>query len=202
MKNLYLRSALVVACALTFSACGGDDNGTIPLYGTVSGVNMEGMVLQNNGGADLVIAPNTLNWQFPQLIGSSAEYNVTIKSSPSNANCRIVNGKGRATVYGIGQIAVICDLIQHKLSGKITGNTTGETVIVNGSDRVTVAANVGDFTMTKLDDKGAVASGTVGEGQPYGVLVLTPPPGKTCTVANGTGIVPKGDVSNVQISCI
>ena len=201
MKNLTLRSALAFACALTLAACGGSDNGTIPLYGTVSGVNMEGLVLQNNGGSDLVIAPNAVTFQFPQLIGNSADYNVTPKSTPSNATCNVINGKGRSTVYGIGQIAVVCDLIQHKLSGKITGNTTGDTVIVNGAGRVTVAANVGEFTMTNLDAKGAVIS-TVGEGQPYGVLVLTPPPGKTCTVANGVGIIPKGDVTNVQITCV
>ncbi len=202
MKNLYLRSAVVFACALSLAACGGDDDGTIPLYGAVTGVNMTGLVLQNNNGPDLAILPNAAGFQFPELIGSNADYNVTIKSEPSNATCKVINPRGRATVYGIGQIAVQCSLIQHKLSGTIAGNTTGETTIINGSDRVVVPANAGSFTFTKLNDKNEVVSGTVGEGQPYGVLVLVPPPGKSCTVANGTGIVPKGDITNVAVTCI
>ena len=201
MKNLYQRCAVVFACALTLAACGGDDDGTIPLYGRVSGVNMAGLVLQNNNGPELAVPANASGFQFVELIGSNADYNVTIKSSPTNATCTVVNPRGRATVYGIGQIVVDCRLIQHKLSGKITGNTTGETTIINGSDRVVVPANAGTFTFTKLNDKGEVLSGTVGEGQPYGVLVLTPPPGKACTVANGTGIVPKGDISDVVVTC-
>ncbi len=202
MKNLYLRSAVALACALTLSACGGDDKGTWPINGTVSGVNMSGLILQNNGGPDLTIDANANFFQFPALISTNADYNVTIKAEPTNAKCRVVNPRGRSSIYGIGQIAVVCELVQHKLSGKITGNTSGPTTIVNGADRVTVAANVGDFTLTKLDDKGVVSSGTVGEGNPYGVLVLTPPPGKTCSVANGTGIMGKDDVSNVLVTCI
>lgn len=201
MKNLYLRSAAALACALGLAACGGSDNGTIPLQGGVSGVNKTGLVLQNNGGADLVIEPFATFFSFPELLGQNGDYNVTIKSSPPNASCQIINGKGRATVYGIGQISVACLLIPHNVSGKVTGNSTGDMVVINGADRITIPKGVSEFTMTKYGADGKAISGIVGDSQPYGIQVLTPPPGLTCSVANGTGTMGTTDVTNVLITC-
>ena len=201
MKNLYLRSVVALACALGLAACGGDDNGTIPLQGTVSGVNKEGLVLQNNNGADLAVAPFSSIFTFPDLLNQNGDYNVTIKSSPPNASCQIFNGRGRATIYGLNRIDVICTLIPHNVSGKVTGNSTGDMVVINGADRVTIPKGKSDFTMTVYGTDGKAISGTVGDSQPYGIQVLTPPPGLTCNVANGTGTMGTTDVTNVLITC-
>ena len=204
MKNLYLRPALALACALSLSACGGDDDGTFALQGTVSGVNMAGLVLQNNGAQDLEVAANTGFFSFPQLIGTDTQYNVTVKSSPPNATCEVFRGKGKSTIYGVGlgdtAIAVICTLKPHNVTGTVSGNT-GDMVLINGSDRITVPANQATFSFTRLDPTGKFNLGTVGEGQPYGLQVLTPPAGRSCLVVNGTGTMGTADVTNVQITC-
>lgn len=201
MKNLYLRSVVALACALGLAACGGSDNGTIPLGGTVFGVNKTGLVLQNNGGADLPVEPFASSFTFPDLLNQNGDYNVTIKSSPPNATCQILNGRGRATIYGFNRIDVVCILIPHNVSGKVTGNSTGDMVVINGADRVTIPKGKSDFTMTTYGSDGKVVGGTVGDSQPYGIQVLTPPPGLTCSVENGTGTMGTTDVTNVLITC-
>jgi len=208
MKKLYLRSAVALACAVGLAACGGDDDGTYRLEGAVYGVNTAGLVLQNNGADDLVVEPNSSSFVFPKLVAQNGGFNISVKSVPANAQkCEVLNGKGTANAYNGtgGQIAVVCTLIPHTLSGTITGNSGGETVLVNGIDRITVPAGSGSFTFTRKDpaDKTGVANlGTVGEGQAYGVLVLTPPPQRSCSVANGSGIMLKNDVTNIAVTCI
>ena len=202
MKNLYLRSAVALACAIGLAACGGDDDGTWPLQGAVQGVNMTGLVLQNNGGDDLVVPANASSFTFPKLIAVNDDFNITIKSSPSNATCSVVGAKGTANNYnGVGSIGVVCILVPHNVTGKISGNSTGDMVIINGADRLTVTANTSTFSMTRTGADGKTKIGTVGEGQPYGIQVLTPPPGLSCRVDNGTGTMGTTDVTNVQITC-
>ena len=206
MKNLYLRSAVALACALGLAACGGDDDGTYALQGAVYGVNTTGLVLQNNGGQDLVVEPNANSFVFPQLLANNDGFNVTVKSAPANAQkCEVLSGKGTANAYnGTGNISVVCTLNPHNVSGTVSGNTTGDMVLINGSDRITVAANVSTFTFTRDNpaDAGKTKIGTVGEGNPYGIQVLTPPPGRTCTVEKGTGTILKIDVTDVKVTCV
>ncbi len=40
------------------------------------------------------------------------------------------------------------------------------------------------------------------DGAPYGITVLTQPPGLVCTVANGIGVMGEVDISNIVVTCV
>jgi hypothetical protein len=192
MKSSYLRASIALACALGLSACGGS-SGDLLLSGTAVGVTKDTLVLQNNGGHDLVISPDgsqQISFYFRDLIGVDTDYDVTVKSMPSNAEkCEVTNGKGRSA-FNVGNVFVVCTLKKHRLAGTITG-LAGDLVIVNGSDRKPVTAGATTFAMEQ-----------VGEDEAYGITILQKPENQTCTVSpNGTGRMQTSDITNIVISC-
>lgn len=192
MKSSYLRAGAVLACALALSACGGSD-GDLPIGGQFIGVTKPGLVLQNNGGADLAVPPTNSGrgqFFFPELVETDARYNVTIKSFPTNAsNCEVTDGSGRAQQYLPTRVLVACVIRKHELKGTVSG-LTGTLVLINGADKVTLAPGATSFAMAKVD-----------EDAPYGVAILTQPDNQTCAVANGTGTMGPNDVTNVAVTC-
>lgn len=191
MKSSYLRAGAALACALALSACGGSD-GDLAIGGEFVGVTKPGLVLQNNGGADLAITPTNAGvgrFQFPELVETDARYNVTVKTPPSNASgCEVFNGTGRAA-YHVGNIGVVCTIRQHELKGTVSG-LSGTLVLVNGADKVTLAPGATSFAMAKVN-----------EDAPYGIVILTQPDNQTCAIANGTGTMGANDVTNVAVTC-
>lgn len=202
MKNLYLRSAVALACALSLAACGGDDNGTMQLGGTVDGVTIAGLVLQNKGGPELKVEPYASTFVFPDLIAGNTEYDITFKSTPSNATCKMTNGKGKSSAYNIPLISVNCTLKPHDVKGRIVGLTNGPLVIINGTYRLSIPANKTDFNL-RVDAKveNTLVPGQVGETQAYGLSVLQQPPGLTCRIDNAVGVMGTADVDNILITC-
>jgi hypothetical protein len=191
MKSSYLRAGAALACALALSACGGSD-GDLGIGGQFAGVTKPGLVLQNNGGADLTVDPTstgTGTFFFPDLVETDSSYNVTIKSFPSNAStCEAFQNKGKVA-FTITTVQILCTIRQHELKGTVSG-LAGNLVLVNGADRVAVAAGATSFAMAKIN-----------EVAPYGVSILTQPDNQTCTVANGSGVMGQADVTNVAVSC-
>jgi len=191
MKSSTLLAGSALACALALSGCGGSD-GDLFVGGTFVGVTKTGLVLQNNGGADLVIEPTNNgsgSFAFPQLVETDSGYNVTVKSIPSNASeCKPFNNTGKVA-FNITTVQIVCTIRQHELKGSITG-LTGTLELVNGSDKVTVAPGATSFAMTKIN-----------EDAPYAVGILTQPANQTCTVANGSGTMGSNDVTNITVTC-
>jgi hypothetical protein len=198
MKNSYLRAGLAaLACVAGLSACGGGNSGQLLLGGMIYGVTKDGLILQNNGAHDYAPTAATLassggQFYFPDLISIDDAYDVTVKQVPSNVvECKVSGGKGRSA-FNVSSVQVVCQLKTHALTGKIEGlgNASG-LELINGSDRLPVAAGATTFTMPA----------GVGEDVPYGVAVLTQPAGLACTVTNGTNIMGNNDVTNVLVSC-
>jgi hypothetical protein len=191
MKSSYLRAGVVaLACALGLAGCGGS-SGQLELGGTVTGVTKDTLVLQNNGGHDLTLKASG-TFFFNDLIGVDEQYNVTVKSIPSNVDhCDVFGGSGRSA-FNVTNVQVVCYLKVHKLGGDITGlgNASG-LVVVNGTDKVTVAAGATHFEMTP-----------VGEDSAFGVSVLQSPPGLSCTASNFSGIMAQADIENVAVNCV
>jgi len=192
MKSTYLRASAVLACALALSACGGSD-GELGIGGSFAGVTKSGLVLTNNGGSDLAITPTADGrgtFFFKDLVETDSTYNVKVKSIPSNAvKCEEFNNTGRAA-FTINNIGIVCTIKQHALTGKITGLTGANLVLVNGADRVPVPAGATSFAMAP-----------VSEDSPYGVVVLTQPDNQTCTVTNGSGTMGENDVNSLAVTC-
>ncbi|MFL6674670.1 MAG: hypothetical protein ACJ8LG_15420 [Massilia sp.] len=194
MKSSYLGASIALACALGLSACGGS-SGNLLLSGNAYGVTKDTLVLQNNGAHDVVISPAAVQpiyFYFPDLIETDSDYNVTVKSIPSNAEkCEVTNGKGRSA-FNVSNVVVVCTLKMHRLAGSITGlgNASG-LIVVNGSDRKPIDPGATSFEMSK-----------VGEDAAYGITILQQPANLTCSVSpNGTGRMQTADITDIAISC-
>jgi len=198
MKSSILRaSAVSLACALVLSACGGG-SGDLTLGGAVQNVTKDGLVLQNNGGNDTaVVAPYT-SFQFTNRVSTDDQFNITVKSIPSNASeCHVNNGKARANYYSIYQVSVACTIKQHALTVTVNNPTGVGITIVNGSDKKDVAADTKPVS---------VSMSPVPEDGPYGITVLNPPAGHTCTVTggssgNGSGTMGSDENTTVTVTC-
>jgi hypothetical protein len=198
MKSSILRaSAVSLACALVLSACGGE-HGDLTLGGAVQNVTKDGLVLQNNGGDDTaVVAPYT-SFTFSNRVSTDDQFNITVKSIPSNASeCHVNNGKARANYYSIYQISVACTIKQHALT-VVVDNTTGVGItIVNGADKKDVPAGTTPVS---------VSMSPVNEDGPYGITVLATPANHTCTVTggssgNGSGTMGSDENTTVTVTC-
>ena len=192
MKSSYLRAGAALACAVALSACGGSD-GQLELGGTFQGVTKAGLVVTSSGQEKAITPPadgsGQGRWAFNNLISTDDRYSVEVKSKPSNVkDCTIENPSGRAG-YHVYTVYITCELNRHGLSGTVS-NLKGNLVLVNGSDRVTVAAGATEFKMTDI-----------AEDSPYGVTVLEQPAGQTCTVSNGSGTVGPAAITNVAVTC-
>lgn len=193
MKSSILRTGVALACALGLAACG-SGSGDQYLTGTITGgVTKDGLVLTNNNGDDLAIPANATSFQFATLISTDDQFNIQVKTYPSNVStCTILNGNARANYYTIAQISLSCVIKTHPLVIAINGLTTSGLVLVNGTDRQTVTAGAKTQTFTPVYEDG-----------PYGITVLQQPTGQTCTVANGSGVMGSTDTNNnsVVVTC-
>lgn len=76
---------------------------------TVSGLDGQGLVLQNNAGDDLAVnASGTL--QFSARVPQGAAYAVTVKAQPRmySQTCTVSQGSGTAGAADIGDVSVAC----------------------------------------------------------------------------------------------
>ena len=196
MKSSILRAGVVaLACALGLSACGGG-SGDLYLSGAVYNVTKDGLVLQNNGGDDTNVVTPYASFQFGNRVSTDDQFNITVKSIPTNAEkCVVNNGKARANYYTIGQISVTCTIIQHALTVKIDNTTGSDLVILNGNDHQPAPVGTTSVSMAKVN-----------EDAPYGISVLQVPAGHSCSFTggsnnNGTGIMGATEDTTVTVTC-
>jgi len=165
--------------------------------GTVSGLAAgNSVVLQNNGGDDLVVSANG-GFTFAGALADDSPYAVTVLTHPSSPNqdCSVGNASGTLAGASVTDVAIICITADYPIGGSVSGLAGGSVVLqLNGGDTVTVGAN-GSFAFpTGLPD-----------GSAYAVAVLTQPalpaPGQSCSVTNGSGTVAGAGVSTVQVTC-
>ncbi|HHF0578356.1 TPA: hypothetical protein ACPHXX_000565 [Legionella anisa] len=159
--------------------------------GTVSGLAAsESMVLQNNGGNNLIINSNG-SFTFSAPVAQGATYNVTILTQPTTQTCTVTNGSGTAGASNVIDVQVTCSTNAYTVGGTVSGLSGTVVLQNNGTDNLSLSSN-GAFTF----------STSVAQGAPYNVTVLTQPTGQTCTVMNGSGTMGGGNVTNVGVNCV
>jgi hypothetical protein len=208
-KSTLALSALTLALAAGLSACGGGTS-TYAIGGFVTGLEFPGLVLSNNG-EDLAVGPtgytdvkdkdgkvigkvpNNVNYTFKNEVEYGETYNVTIKTEPPHQDC----GQNGGTTDTAGRLSVIeavisCVLVSNKVSGTITGLSTGPLKLTNGSTggALEIAANTTSFEFPPVT-----------YGQTYGITVLEQPKDLTCTVSNGAGTMGDDAVTTVAVVC-
>lgn len=190
MKNLTLRSSVALACALSLVACGGG-SGNLLLGGTVSGLTKTGLALQNKTGPLLPVASGATTFAFAELLKNDEDFDVEIATQPAGAVCTPKYNKGKTGSYNVTSIQITCVTNTYDLGGKISGLDVDGLVLVNGADRLPVAAGTTVFKFSKVDD-----------GAPYGITVLTQPTGRTCTVQNGVGTMGSAAIDTINVTCV
>ena len=173
MKNLYLRSMLAAACAVTLAACGGS-GGNLYLSGQVSNLAKDGLILLNNGER-LSVPAGQSQFVFTKLIKTDERYDISIAEQPKGAVCKITNGSGKATSYSASTALVSCETNTYALSGTITGLTAGGLRLVMGPNGISPLTGATAYTFDSVPD-----------GAKYGITVLTQPTGLKCRFQGST----------------
>jgi hypothetical protein len=186
-------SGSIVAAGVTNVAVTCTTN-TYTIGGTVTGLAGAGLVLTNNGGDDLAVSA-TGAFSFPLPIASNAGFSVALKTQPTAPwqTCSVTSGAGTVGGAQVTSVVVNCVTDTHAVGGTVRGLAGSGLVLEdNVGDPLPIAAD-GSFTFAT----------NVASGATYAVTVKTQPttPWQTCLVANGSGTVAGGAVSNVAVTC-
>ena len=198
MKCSYLGAAAALVLAL--AGCGGKAQYTVK--GTITGLNNAGLVLAN--GSDTVSVPaGATSFALGRQIDYGAVFTVTVQSQPAHMTCSVVNPTDSAGHTVEIDVVVNCTQNSYQLSGQFTGitakadGTARSVTLLNGSTGgsavvSSTADGTGDFAFSTL----------VYDGQSYGVTVVPPDNGLSCTITNGSGVMHETAVSNLLLTCV
>jgi len=164
--------------------------------GTVVALQGSGLTLALPGQPNLPVTALTTSFAFPSSMMSGTSYAVTVATQPSNPvqTCTVGGGTGMMGGANVTNVVVNCSTSQFLVGGTVSGLAgTGLVLSMAGQADLTVPAGATSF-----------AFGTpMASGSAYAMTVKTQPssPSQTCTVANGTGMMGSGNVSNVAVTC-
>jgi len=185
-----------IAAALVLAGCGWETV-DVNIGGNVTGLAGGTQVVLADNGSDRITISASGPFTFDQQVASGKSYAVTVATQPVGETCTVSNGSGTVDGQGdnVTNISVACtqDLSSNnEVFGIVSGLTSGTLSLQNnGSNTLSIAAN-GEF----------VFSNPLPAGTAYNVTVLTNPSGQTCTVANGSGVMPSsGTIPNVVVTC-
>lgn len=167
---------------------------TFSVAGTVVGLMGSGLVLQNNGGDDVEVSASG-GFTFPTRLASGAEYNVTVRTPPSDPNqaCTVTNGRGTIGSADVGNVVVSCSTADFSIGGTVEDlEGSGLVLRNNGGDDLRIDRN-GAFTFDT----------SLSTGARYDVRIAEQPrnPDQTCRVERGSGTVGSSNVTNIVVRC-
>jgi hypothetical protein len=84
---------------------------TYTVGGTISGLTSSGLVLQNNGGDDLVVLAAATSFTFVTPVASGASYAVSVRTQPSSPtvqNCTVTSGGGNVGSGNVASVLLSC----------------------------------------------------------------------------------------------
>ena len=191
--KLFIRGIGVLFVALLLGAfhSAQAQTSTYSVSATVSGLAPgKSLVLLNRGINPLSVTTNsTVTFSTAQANRSS--YSVTVGTQPIGQTCVVSNGTGTINAANVTNVIVNCG-VTYSIGGTISGLTTAGLVLkLNNSSSLTVASGSTSFRFLP---------GLVG-GSAYTLSVVTHPPGLTCVVANGAGVVTGSNVTNITVTC-
>jgi hypothetical protein len=210
MKFSLVRAGVALAMVAAIAGCGGKQQFTV--QGSITGLNNSGMVLAN-AGEQLSVPSGATTFAFSKQISYGTDYNITIPKQPDHMTCQIGGATGSAGYNVAIQAVIACTQNTYTLGGQYSGLTpaadgTARTVtLINGSTGGTavlssgVAATTAAPTSTLAPSGEFTLTGLVPDGQAYGVTVVPPTNGLTCSLTNGTGVMHDANVTNMVLTC-
>src|SRR5690242_16578716 len=91
--------------------------------GRVTSLVGSGLVLTNNGGDNLQIAPGDEDFIFATNLSPGATYNVQVLTQPTNPSqvCSVANATGVVGDTDVTSVSVVCSTEPHFIGGTVTG---------------------------------------------------------------------------------
>ncbi len=158
------------------------------LGGTIRGLTGSGLKLAN--GADTLNVPmGATSFVMPTKVPYTSSYAVIVTATPIGLTCTVISGSGFMPAADVTNISVVCSNLAYPISGTVSGLNGPGLTLVNGADSVAVPINATSFMLPP-----------VAHASPYDVKVGASP-GLTCSVSNGSGIMPAAPVTNVSVTC-
>jgi 6-phosphogluconolactonase (cycloisomerase 2 family) len=160
--------------------------------GSVGGLLGSGLILQDNGGDNIVVSSNG-DFTFPTPVASGKDYAVTVLSQPVGPaqTCSVLAGNGTVKSENVITVGITCTTNSYTVGGTVSGLPGSGLVLQdNGGDSLPLASN-GSFTFAT----------PLASGAHYTVTVAAQPAGETCAVMNGTGTIASANITNVAITC-
>jgi hypothetical protein len=203
MKSFLLRPALTLALLAGLSACGG--KASFEVGGTITGLKYPGMEL--NDGKSSLFPTADGHFGFPARIDYAEPYKITLKAQPAHQTCLFstnvdpADATRQTAIDTAGRLASInvlldCVVHTHSVGGKVTGLTSGQVEIINGS-------LFGTFKVLATDTDPKYVFTGVPYDQVYGISVLTQPEGLKCTFSgNPTGKMGDSDIGDLNLVCV
>ncbi len=83
---------------------------TYTVGGTISGLGGQGLVLLDNGGDNLALAPNQTTFKFVTAVADGTAYHVTVLSQPSipAQSCAVFSGGSGSSTVDVTNVVVTC----------------------------------------------------------------------------------------------
>ena len=164
--------------------------------GTVGGLAGSGLTLATAGEPLLLVPPGATTFAFANPLPSGTGYSLSVTEQPSNPaqTCGVDNAAGEIESGPVTNVSVTCTTNQYPLGGSVVGLAgSGLVLATPGEPNLPVASSSTGFTFAN----------PLPSGSSYSVTVAQQPssPVQTCVVANGSGTVVDGAVSNVSVAC-
>jgi large repetitive protein len=159
------------------------------LMGLATGTSV---TLLDNGGDSLQLSANGA-FVFPTALVAGNLYAVTVSQQPANQDCVVTMGTGTTPSTDVTDVAVTCGSDNYNITVAVTspGGNAILTVLLNGTDQISLAANGTANFNTSIPD-----------GARYSVVIATQPAGLACTLSsNAVGIINAADVT-VTVTCV
>ncbi|MCK5689759.1 hypothetical protein KAI87_10845 [Myxococcota bacterium] len=172
-----------------------ETNGTLySVGGQLSGLEGIGLVVQNNGGDDLIFTENGA-FTFGSKLADGAAWSVTVLAAPTDPSqsCEVIDGSGVVDGVDITNITIECTTDSFLVGGTLSGLAGKNFVLQNNGEDNRILSENGAFTFF----------GQITDGNTYDVSILAMPIelSQSCVLENGNGVVDGADVSDIAISC-
>jgi len=197
MKTRSGAALLIATACLSGCGLGGVENVGVPTFtvgGTVSGLAGSGLVLQLNGGGNLIVAADGA-FTFAARLATGAAYSASVLAQPTGPSqtCTVTNGSGTVGSANVAGISVSCTTNSFTIGGTVSGLFGAGLVLQNNGGNDLAITNNGVFTFST-----AILSGST-----YAVTVFTQPtaPAQNCLMTNGSGTLGATNVTNVGVNC-
>lgn len=164
--------------------------GEFSVGGTISGLEAEGALLADAGGAGVYVAKNG-RFVIENAFIDGAAYQIEVAPDPKlvQTKCTVNQGRGTIRNANVDDVRVVCARTSFGVSGDVTGLTAVGLVLESHGAEIALSKD-GRFVFAER-----LARGTT-----YRVTITQQPEGQTCTMQNGSGTLEQ-DVTNVRVTC-